>query len=153
MNKSDEKILVPLDGSELSERILLDVERLARKLDAEIHVLRVLQPVVASGMGEAVLVLPPEDPMPYLRSVVRRLKEAGLKASAVALEGPAADSILRYATESGATLLCMATHGRSGLVRFLLGSVAEEVVRKAPCPVLLRRSVAAVPAPAPAPVR
>jgi nucleotide-binding universal stress UspA family protein len=140
------RIVVALDGSERSEAILPDVERLARKLDAAIHVIRVVQPVVASGMGEAAVVLPPEDPMPYLKGVVRRLEASGLKASAAALEGGAADSILRYVEANSASLLCMATHGRSGLARILLGSVAEAVVRKAPCPVLLRRSVAAAPA-------
>jgi nucleotide-binding universal stress UspA family protein len=140
-------IVVALDGSERSEAILPDVEPLARKQGAAVHVIRVAQPVLAAGMGEAPIVLPPEDPMPYLKGVIRRFEAAGLKATAVALEGGPADSILRYVEETSASLLCMATHGRSGLARILLGSVAEEIVRKAPCPVLLRRSVAAVPAP------
>jgi len=141
------RIVVALDGSDRSEAILPDVERLARKLDAEVHVIRVVQLVIAAGMGEVPVALPPEDPMPYLKGVVRRLEAAGLKATAVALEGGAADAILRYVEEASASLLCMATHGRSGLTRLMLGSVAEEVLRKAPCPVLLRRSVAAAPAP------
>jgi len=141
------RIVVALDGSERSEAILPDVERLARKLDAVIDVVRVVQPLIAPGMAEAPVLLPPEDPMPYLKGVVRRLEAAGLKAGAVALEGPAAESILRYAEERSAFLLCLATHGRSGLARLLLGSIAEQVVRKAPCPVLLRRSAAAAPAP------
>jgi nucleotide-binding universal stress UspA family protein len=145
--RENRRIVVALDGSPRSEAILSDVERLARKLDAEIHVVRVVQPVIASGMGEAPVVLPPEDPMPYLKGVVRRLEAAGLKARAVALEGGAADSILRYVEDTSPFLLGLATHGRSGLARILLGSVAEEVVRKAPCPVLLRRSAAAAPAP------
>jgi len=141
------RIVVALDGSDRSEAILPDVERLARKLDAEVHVIRVVQLVIAAGMGEVPVALPPEDPMPYLKGVVRRLEAAGLRATAVALEGGAADAILRYVEEASASLLCMATHGRSGLTRLMLGSVAEEVLRKAPCPVLLRRSVAAAPAP------
>ena len=140
-------IVVALDGSERSEAILPDVERLARKLGSAVHVIRVAQPVLAAGMGEAPIVLPPEDPMPYLKGVLRRFEAAGLKATAAALEGGPADSILRYVEKTSASLLCMATHGRSGLERILLGSVAEELVRKAPCPVLLRRSVAAAPAP------
>ena len=141
------RIVVALDGSDRSEAILPDVELLARKLEAEVHVIRVVQLVIAAGMGEVPVALPPEDPMPYLKGVVRRLEAAGLKATAVALEGGAADAILRYVEEASASLLCMATHGRSGLTRLMLGSVAEEVLRKAPCPVLLRRSVAAAPAP------
>jgi nucleotide-binding universal stress UspA family protein len=145
--RESRRIVVALDGSDRSEAILPDVERLALKLDAEVHVIRVAQIVIAAGMGEVPVALPPEDPMPYLKGVVRRLEAAGLKATAVALEGGSAEAILRYVEEASASLLCMATHGRSGLTRLMLGSVAEEVLRKAPCPVLLRRSVAAAPAP------
>jgi nucleotide-binding universal stress UspA family protein len=145
--RESRRIVVALDGSDRSEAILPDVERLALKLDAEVHVIRVAQIVIAAGMGEVPVALPPEDPMPYLKGVVRRLEAAGLKATAVAREGGAAEAILRYVEEASASLLCMATHGRSGLTRLMLGSVAEEVLRKAPCPVLLRRSVAAAPAP------
>jgi nucleotide-binding universal stress UspA family protein len=135
------RIVVALDGSERSESILPEAVRLARKLNAEIDVLRVAMPTVAAGAGETPIVIPPEDPMPYLKSVVRGLEKEGIPARAVGLEGRAAPAILSHLQDSGASLLCMATHGRSGLARILLGSVAEEVVRKAPCPVLLRRSV------------
>jgi nucleotide-binding universal stress UspA family protein len=138
------RIVVALDGSERSESILPDVELLARKLNAPIDVIRSVLPVVASGVGEVPIVMPPEDPMPYLKKIVARLEAGGLTARAVALEGRSAETILQHLREAGASLLCMATHGRSGLARILLGSVAEEVVRKAPCPVLLRRSVGKV---------
>jgi nucleotide-binding universal stress UspA family protein len=139
------RIVVALDGSERSESILPEAVKLARKLGASIELVRVATPVVAAGAGEAPMVLPPEDPMPYLKGVAARLEREGVKAGAVALEGRASEAILAHLDESAAPLLCMATHGRSGLVRLLLGSVAEEVVRRSPCPVLLRRSV---PAPA-----
>ena len=135
------RIVVAVDGSERSESILPDAVTLARKLGASIELLRVATPVVAAGAGEAPIVLPPEDPTPYLNGVVKRLEAEGVKARAVALEGRASEAILAYLNESAAPLLCMATHGRSGLTRILLGSVAEEIVRKTPCPVLLRRSV------------
>ncbi|MBI3854411.1 MAG: universal stress protein [Planctomycetes bacterium] len=141
------RIVVALDGSERSESILPEAVRLAEKLGATLDLLRVAIPVVAAGPGEAPILVPPEDPMPYLKSVAQRLKEQGVEARPVALEGRAAESILRHLRAAGASLLCMTTHGRSGLARILLGSVAEEVVRKAPCPVLLQRSV---PASAPA---
>jgi len=145
------KIVVALDGSERSESILAETVRLARKLDAAVEVLQVAIPVVAAGAGETPILLPPEDPMPYLKSIVRRLEEQGVRARAVALEGRPSESILRHIRESGASLICMTTHGRSGFARILLGSVAEEVVRKAPCPVLLQRNVvAAAPAREPA---
>jgi len=137
------RIVVTLDGSERSESILPDVERLARKLGAPVDLVRVAPPTYASGMGEAPIMLPPPDPMPYLGAFALRLEAAGLQVRPVALEGQPADAILQYLEEQRASLVCMATHGRSGLARILLGSVAEEIVRKAPCPVLLRRSVAA----------
>jgi nucleotide-binding universal stress UspA family protein len=137
------RIVVALDGSERSESILPEAVRLARKLHAEIDVLRVAMPTVAAGAGEAPIIVPPEDPMPYLKSVVRGLEKEGVRARAVGLEGRAAQAILSHLEDSKASLLCMTTHGRSGLARLLLGSVAEEVVRKTPCPVLLRRSVPA----------
>lgn len=133
------QIVVALDGSARSESVLPEAVRLARKLGAGIEVLQVAVPVVAGGAGEAPIVLPPEDPMPYLNSVVRRLEADGAKARAVSLEGRPSEAVLKHLAESGASLLCMTTHGRSGLTRMLLGSVAEEILRKSPCPVLLRR--------------
>jgi nucleotide-binding universal stress UspA family protein len=144
------RIVVALDGSERSEAILPEAVKLARKLGASIELVRVATPVVAAGAGEAPIVLPPEDPMPYLKGVAARLEREGVKAGAVALEGRASEALLAHLNESAAPLLCMATHGRSGLVRLLLGSVAEEVVRRSPCPVLLRRSVPASAPKAPA---
>jgi len=140
------RIVVALDGSERSESILPEAVRLARKLGAEIDVIRVAMPTIAAGAGEAPVVVPPEDPMPYLKSVVLGLEKEGVRARAVALEGRAAHQIVSHLEFAGASLLCMTTHGRTGVARILLGSVAEEVVRKAPCPVFLRRSVPAAEA-------
>ena len=137
------RIVVALDGSERSEDILPDATQLARKLGASIDVVRVASPVVVAGASEAPIVLPPEDPMPYLRTFVGKLESQGIQARAVAFEGRASEAILGHLKASGASLLCMTTHGRSGLARILLGSVAEEILRKAPCPVLLRRNVSA----------
>jgi nucleotide-binding universal stress UspA family protein len=100
------------------------------------------EPVFTGGIVETPMVLQPEDPLPYLRGVVTRLQALGVTASATALEGRASGEILRHLQVTGASLLCMTTHGRSGLSRLLLGSVAEEILRKSPCPVLLRRTVA-----------
>jgi nucleotide-binding universal stress UspA family protein len=142
------RIVVALDGSELGEAVLPEAVRFAHKLGASLDVLRVAVPTFAAGAAEVPIMVPPEDPMPYLNKVIARLKSEGVEARAVALEGRAAEGILRHLEESHAGLLCMTTHGRTGFARILLGSVAEEVVRKAPCPVLLRRSLpAAVEAP------
>ena len=135
-------IVVALDGSPRAEEVLPDAVRLARKLGATLQVLHVTLPVIASVMAEVPIVLTPEDPWPYLNRILSRLQSQGVRATATALEGSAAKEILGHLETSGASLVCMSTHGRSGLTRLLLGSVAEEVVRRSPCPVLLRRSVA-----------
>ena len=145
------RMVVALDGSERSESILPDAVRLARKLGAEIDVIRVAQPTFAAGPGEFPVTLPPEDPMPYLKEVLKRHDLGTVNARAVALEGSAAEAILKHLKNSHASLLCMATHGRTGLVRLFLGSVAEQVVRKAECPVLLWRSVEITETPVPGP--
>jgi nucleotide-binding universal stress UspA family protein len=66
------------------------------------------------------------------------------------LEGDPATVIAETAAETGADLVVMGTHGRTGLTRFVMGSVAEDVLRKAPCPVLTVRDVVRVPAAEPA---
>jgi nucleotide-binding universal stress UspA family protein len=139
------RIAVALDGSDRAEEILPDVVRLARTLRATVEVIEVEFPSIAGVAGEVAIPLPTVDPMPYLKGVVARLQSQGVEASAVALEGSASGELLKQVRSSGAALLCMTTHGRSGLSRLLLGSVAEEIVRKAPCPVLLRRTVESLP--------
>jgi nucleotide-binding universal stress UspA family protein len=137
------KIVAALDGSARSERVLEDMEPLARKMDASVDLLGVQLPAMTIGLEVAAPMLPAADPLPYLRTVATRLESHGVHARAVAAEGPAHDAILRHVADSQASLLCMTTHGRTGLARLLLGSVAEGVLRKATCPVLLRRSVEA----------
>jgi nucleotide-binding universal stress UspA family protein len=89
---------------------------------------------------------PPEGYVEHLREELCRLKPGDPEPSVRYLlaEGRPAAAILRAARENGCDLIVLGTHGRTGLSRLLMGSVAEEVVRKAPCPVLTVNS--AVPA-------
>ncbi len=73
----------------------------------------------------------------YLDELVGRLREVGVRAASVLAEGPVAEALLRSAAEEGADLVVIASHGRSGPSRWLLGSVAEELVRDSPCPMLV----------------
>jgi nucleotide-binding universal stress UspA family protein len=141
--ESWKKIVVALDGSDRGEAILPDAFRLAKMLGSTLDLVRVAFPAITpTGYGEIpMLPLPPDDPMPYLRTVVERARIEGIDARAFGLEGRACFQILRHVEDSGAGLLCMATHGRTGFTRVVLGSIAEEMLRKAPCPVLVRRSV------------
>jgi nucleotide-binding universal stress UspA family protein len=137
------KIVVALDGSALCEAVLEDAVQLAHKLGASIELLRIALPTYASAAGEVPVMVPPEDPLPYLKKIAARLEAEGIKVGLAGPEGRASDGIVRHLTDTHAGLLCMTTHGRGGLARILMGSVAEDVLRRSPCPVLLRRSIPA----------
>jgi len=140
-------ILVPLDGSPLAEAILPDVLELAAQQGAEVVLLRVALAHAWPGveLTEA-QVHAVEEAERYLADVERRLADRGIRVSCAVRYGRAAEEILDHARTSGIDLIAMSTHGRSGIGRVLLGSVAERVLPEAPVPVFLRR--AAGPAPA-----
>ena len=139
-----ERILCPVDLSELSLRPLAYAGTLARWYDARLtalHVVPTFDPIeVRDGAlfdpVHVVQPIPREAVLEALRGVV---ETAGLAAGRVTLAaeaGNTATAIVEQAVATRADLLVMGTHGRSGFDRFLLGSVAEKVIRKAPCPVL-----------------
>ena len=76
----------------------------------------------------------------YLTTVIDRLQAQRVSAEAAIAEGAPAPEIVRYASDHGADLIAMSTHGRGGMARLVFGSVADEVLRSAACPVLLIRS-------------
>lgn len=143
------RILVPLDGSRLAEQALEQATRLARLFDAEITLLQVVFPVQLS--------VDPALPLPsaydkeitedcrrqaedYLRGISEHLRETAVRASGAAVIGwNAADSILKLARPEHTDLIVVATHGRGGLGRLTLGSVADKLVRAAEVPVLVYR--------------
>jgi nucleotide-binding universal stress UspA family protein len=139
------KILVPLDGSEVAEAVLPHVERLAKDHDAEIIILRVaVNPAFEFAMSDPAIAAQVVSDMEqqskeYMAAMEARLKGKGFKVTSAIVEGGVADAILREAEERGADLIAMSTHGRSGMARWLIGSVADKVVRASPLPVLLVR--------------
>lgn len=139
--KSWSRILVALDGSPRAEEILEDVVPLADQLDASVELARVaLPPITGLQWGDAPGVVYHDNPRPYLRQVQARLLDAGISTRIAALEGRAASAILERAGRTDAFLIALTTHGRTGVERILMGSIAEEIVRHASCPVLVRRS-------------
>ena len=132
------RILVPYDGSEGSAEVFETVQALAGEGGAELLLLQVLTPFVADLAPLGFPLVPP-DPAPTFEEQVRRLRGKGLHVSPVVAQGEPAAQILRQARELQADLIAMSTTGRKGLSRILLGSVAEEVVRKMDRPVLLHR--------------
>jgi nucleotide-binding universal stress UspA family protein len=135
------RLVVALDGTPEGETILSDAIALARMLGSTLHVTRVALPLLPLGEYRQVPAYrpPSEDPMPYLTGVCDRLAREGLLAVADPREGWAGGEIVSLSAELNAGLILMATEGRTGFRRVVAPSVAEDVVRRAPCPVLVRR--------------
>jgi nucleotide-binding universal stress UspA family protein len=143
------RIAVPLDGSKLAEEVLPHVREIARCMGSEVVLVRVAgsasydyllaDPLVAASVQENL----EAEAADYLRLLVDQLQEQGLRASArtVHESGPVADTIIACAHEVEADLIAMSTHGRTGPSRWLLGSVADRVVRGAGMPVLMIRPI------------
>lgn len=138
-----ERILVPLDGSPRAELVLSQVGRLLRREDSEILLLRSVDvPSTLAGRIDVARARREErgEAQRYLHDLARRFADQGAKVHGRVVEGPPAEAILEAARTEGATLIAMSTHGRSGVARWVMGSVAEKVVRASDLPVLLVRS-------------
>lgn len=137
------KILVPLDGSELSAAILHIVARVAGPLDLAMALLQVVEPLSPTAMGEVagrwheVMALRRADAEQYLSKIAGDLEARGLRVECAVRTGSAVEAIQAYAREQRIGLIAMSTHGRTGLGRLFFGSVAESVLRHATVPVLL----------------
>ncbi|MBI1736176.1 MAG: universal stress protein [Candidatus Rokubacteria bacterium] len=138
-------ILVPVDGSRLSERAIAAAERLAVPARRPIILLHVLPPInpgraarVDETSARAALDRAYAEASRYLERLQQRLERRGRTVRTVVRSGQqAADEILACARAERVDLIAMSSHGRSGLQRVLLGSVAQAVVRNARLPVLL----------------
>jgi nucleotide-binding universal stress UspA family protein len=135
-----ERILVPLDGSDCAEMILPKVEKLATELKASIALLRVAYahtfPGVDPSDAEVKVVREAEE---YLLGLENRLKAKGFKVDSHVRYGNDAEEILDHAAQKDIDFIAMTTHGRSGVKRFLIGSVAEKILRHSPKPIFLVR--------------
>lgn len=140
------KILVPLDGSELAKKALDEAEKLANRFGAEIILFEVVPFMPIYGSPELVTPLIVDEKQKeaaekYLANLGEELKKKGLKVTGVVRTGQqVAVEIIDFAKESGANLIVMCTHGRSGISRWVLGSVALKVLTRAETPILLIRS-------------
>jgi nucleotide-binding universal stress UspA family protein len=141
------EILIPLDGSALSEQILPRAIALGSLGHATYTLLQVVEPALG-GFGtelygatvdEQALVQARAQAQSYLDQVAMRLRAEGLRVHTVVLLGLPAQAILEYTRTHAVDVVALATHGRSGVRRLLLGSVADKVVRGADIPVLLQR--------------
>ena len=144
-----ENILVPLDGSEPAEAALPHATQLAKAVGARVTLLMVIQPISVypqPGMVGPVVSVSmnledeEEQGRQYLDRIVKRLELEGVDAGSVVKKGDPASEICDHAQENNIDLIVMSTHGRSGIRRWVYGSVAERVLRGANVPVLLVRA-------------
>ena len=146
--KTYKHILVPLDSSELAETALEDAFSLAQTNRAEITLLHVIPPiehVLAMETGHPIFIDQQWDSHKttahrYLTDICRRYGCPEVPVHLAVEMGLAAETIIDYTRELPIDLIVMATHGRSGLSRWMYGSVADKVLRGANVPVLLVRS-------------
>jgi nucleotide-binding universal stress UspA family protein len=143
MQETNSRILVPVDFSDCSREALQHAEALARQLEVGIDVLHVWQPAprlwpyVVEPIREEVLEDLRRDLMTFLRDVPDELAARVFLHLAT---GVIVDEILSAAGREAVDLIIMGTHGRRGLAHLFQGSVAEKVLRRAPCPVLVVRA-------------
>jgi nucleotide-binding universal stress UspA family protein len=145
-----EKILVTLDGSSLAESALPHAEAVARQFAAELTLLQVVPSPMTIAVGyydhlsgevlETLRDTALEQAREYIDGQVAAVTEQGIKASGQVVEGEPVECILHCAEELAVDLVVMATHGRSGLGRWVYGSVADRVLRGSEQPVLLIRA-------------
>ncbi len=142
-------IIVPLDGSELAEGVLPLAAGMAKKLDLEIELFRTYhipynvyggEEGFYAGNYEEMLAGVRDEAAQYLDKKAAELKNLGVaKVTCVTKEGLAADEIILLGQKTPDNLIAMSSHGRSGVKRWVLGSVAEAVVRHCGDPVLITR--------------
>ena len=141
------KMLVPLDGSEFAECGLEHAKIVALACNCpEVVFLRVIEPdpqiadiggVSSEDWYRDSQAKAEENIKKYVTQIADKMKKEGLKAKGVVVRGGAADEILEYAKNNCMDIIVMSTHGRSGVSRWALGSVADKVVRHSSIPVLL----------------
>jgi nucleotide-binding universal stress UspA family protein len=149
------KILVPLDGSELAECTFPHLEALAEGCQVkDVVLMRVIEPFRQPTPSE--YVIKPEDVIHineeirveaerYLNQAKGRIKLTGREVKTVVLRGNPAEALAEYAAKNGVDLIVIATHGRSGVSRWVWGSVADRILRSACVPVLMVRAPGCFP--------
>src|SRR5581483_11365487 len=139
-----QKVLAPSDGSEESEKALPLAEQIARANDAELVLVCVIDnpgfPARPGATDEAI----EKEAAAHMAETEARIRAGGTRVRAILERGPAAAMLLDREAAEAPDLVVMATHGRSGLARFALGSVTDRMVREGSAPVLIvRRSTPA----------
>ena len=149
-------IVVPLDGSKLAECVLSHVENLAKGCQVEnISLVRVVEPISPMVMGEYGGLTSKQierieseltsEAETYLQQRAQEIKYNGVKTAWKVLYGRVAETLAEHATQTGTDLIVISTHGRSGVSRWVWGSVADRVLRSSCVPVLMVRAPGCFP--------
>jgi len=141
-----DRILVPTDGSDCADSAVEHAIDIAAQYDAELHVLSVVD---SRDMSHSAPAISPEQIEETLREraeavvdeVAERASDAGVEVVTAVEPGLPDNVVVEYAEENDCDLVVMGTHGRTGLERYLLGSVTERTVRRSSVPVLTVRHV------------
>ncbi|MHB1457276.1 MAG: universal stress protein [Armatimonadota bacterium] len=142
------KILLPLDGSELAEAAIPHAKSLALAFNAQITLISIIEPITMytqPGMIGPVMDVPVDieeeidSAEKYLTEIKSKLDSENIKTDTVTLAGYPAVQICDYAEDNAIDMIVMSTHGRSGIQRWVYGSVADRVLRAAKTPILLVR--------------
>ena len=140
------KILVPVDFSEFTTKAIQYGSEFAKTFDAELllcHVLELPFYPIAIGLGSAPPPIISDEVVPEIQkrltALAEGLQESGVRATHAVVEGTPFVEIVQLARDRKIDLIIMPTHGRTGIAHMIIGSTAERVVRKAPCPVLVVR--------------
>ena len=141
-----ERILVPLDGSPVAERAIPAAVRIARAFGGSVIMLNVVAPPVSSGKFSSLDAYPKvgtdeelAEATEYLKTLAQSEQLGGITTEAHTLVGGTAPTIITAARSLRADLIVLCTHGYTGFQRWMLGSVAEKVIRHAPIPVFVLR--------------
>jgi len=140
------KILFPTDFSTLADAALETATALARDRGAKLLIVHVQEPGLAYGGGEFYYGMAEpshQEQLQMLKAVVPH--DAAVSYEHRLIAGDPAEAIVDLAAAEGVEMIVLATHGRTGLMRMLMGSVAEVIVRKAQCPVLTVKAPQAAP--------
>jgi nucleotide-binding universal stress UspA family protein len=142
------RILVPLDGSRIGEAAIPCTQTVAKALAAEIVMFQVIEPITTwAGFEGGVSYAMPQDEenrkayaLAYLEGVGKRFEEMGLSTSNAVGFGSSANQIIEFSAANAIDLIAMSTHGRSGIGRWVFGSVTDKVLHAGDTPVLVVRA-------------
>ncbi len=146
------KIMVPLDGSKLAECVLPHVDTIVKGCVApEVVLVQAVEPIAIPYGRETAEIASLEqlkafevhnkvEAEKYLRKTAVRLNKAGISAKGNVIYGKAAEALTEFANKNGIDLIVIATHGRSGVSRWVWGSVADRILHSASVPILMVRA-------------